>query len=97
MAPATGLPRPSTTLPLTVHSGIGTFASNRSVTVGIFVALLGKEFKTSDNMTAFAESVNIVVNVNDIPQFQTIIQRGVVDNDQFYRVFRQVLQEAGKR
>lgn len=63
----------------------------------IFVVLLGKELKTADNMTAFAESANIVVNVNDLPQIKAIIQRGVADNDQFYRVFRQVLQEAGRR
>jgi hypothetical protein len=63
----------------------------------IFVVLLGKEFKTFDNMTAFCQSVNVVVNVNDMAQIKTIIQRGAADNDQFFRVFRQVLQEAGRR
>ena len=63
----------------------------------IFVVLLGKELKTFDNMTAFCQSVNVVVNVNDMAQIKAIIQRGAADNDQFYRVFRQVLQEAGRR
>lgn len=63
----------------------------------MFVALLGREGKTFDNMMAFAQSVNVVVNVNDLPQLRGILQKGLADNEQFYRVFRQVLQEAGKR
>ncbi|MBI2217374.1 MAG: hypothetical protein HYU51_08760 [Candidatus Rokubacteria bacterium] len=63
----------------------------------VFVALLGPELKTYDNMTAFSRSVNLVVNYNDVAQIKPILQRGIADNDQFYRVLRQVLQEAGKR
>ena len=63
----------------------------------IFVVLLGKDFKTYDNMTAYSESVNLVVNVNDLSQVKVILERAVADNDLFYRVFRQVLQEAGRR
>jgi ActR/RegA family two-component response regulator len=63
----------------------------------MFVALLGGDVKTLDNMMAFAKSVNLVVHYNDVPQIKAALQRAVADNDQFYRVFRQVLQEAGKR
>jgi CheY-like chemotaxis protein len=63
----------------------------------IFVALLGRDVKTLDHMLAFAKSVNLVVNYSDVPQLQALLTRAVADNDQFYRVFRQVLQEAGKR
>lgn len=63
----------------------------------IFVALLGKQFKTFDNMTAFAKSVNAVVNVNDLPQLKGILRQGIAENDQFYRVFREVLREVGRR
>lgn len=63
----------------------------------MFVALLSPEVKTLDNMTAFAHSVNAVVSYNDIAQIKPILQRALVDNDQFFRVVRTVLQEAGKR
>jgi hypothetical protein len=63
----------------------------------IFVLLVGENVKTLDNATAFSRSVNAVINVNDLGQLATILRRAVADNDQFYRVFREVLQAAGKR
>ena len=63
----------------------------------MFIALLGQDLKTFDNMMAFAKSVNVVVSYGDLGQLKAIFERGISDNDQFYRVFRQVLQEAGKR
>jgi len=63
----------------------------------IFVVLLGREFKTFDNMMAFARSVNVVVNVNDMPHLPAIIRKGLEDNNEFYRVFREMLAEVGRR
>jgi CheY-like chemotaxis protein len=62
-----------------------------------FVALVGREFKTFDNAMAFARSVNVVVNVNDLPHLPAILKKGITDHVEFYRTFRQVLAEAGKR
>ena len=63
----------------------------------IFVALLGQHLKTLDHMMAFAKSVNLVVGYGDLREFTALLTGAIGDNDQFYRVFRQVLQEAGKR
>ncbi len=63
----------------------------------IFVALLGRRFGTLNNMMAFAKSVNLVVHVSDLSQLKAILARGVAENDRFYRVYREVLREAGKR
>ncbi len=63
----------------------------------MFVALLGGGVKTLDNMAAFARSVNAVVSYDDLAQVKPILERGITDNDQFYRVFREVLQDVGKR
>jgi CheY-like chemotaxis protein len=63
----------------------------------MFVALLGREFKTFDNMMAFAKSVNVVVNLNDLPHLPAILRKGIADNNEFYRVLRGVLQETGRR
>ena len=63
----------------------------------MFVALLAPAVKTLDNMAAFASSVNTVVNYNDLAQAKAIFERAIADNDQFFRVLRSVLEEAGKR
>jgi hypothetical protein len=62
-----------------------------------FVALIGREFKTFDNAMAFARSVNVVVNVNDLPHLPAILKKGITEHVEFYRAFRQALTEAGKR
>ena len=63
----------------------------------IFLALIGKDFKTGDNMTAFAKSANIAVNENDIPDLKAVLRKSVADNDQFYKVFRESLLKMGKK
>ena len=63
----------------------------------MFVVLLGREFKTFDNAMAFARSVNVVVNLNDLPHLPAILKKGITDHVEFYRTFRQVLAEVGKR
>ena len=63
----------------------------------MFVTLLGREFKTFDNARAFARSVNVVVNLNDLPHLPAILKKGITDHVEFYRTFRQVLAEVGKR
>ncbi len=62
----------------------------------MFVALLGREYKTFDNMMAYARSVNVVVNPNDLQHLPAVLVKAMNDNNQFYRVFREVLAESGK-
>jgi CheY-like chemotaxis protein len=63
----------------------------------MFVVLLSHDAKTFDNMAAFVQSVNLVVNMSDLAHLRTLLERAVSESDDFYRVFRQVLQAAGKR
>jgi CheY-like chemotaxis protein len=63
----------------------------------MFVALLAPDVKTFDNMTAYHRSVNAVVNYNDVAHVKPILERGMAENDQFFRVIRTILQEAGRR
>ena len=63
----------------------------------MFVTLLGRQFKTFDNAMAFARSVNVVVNLNDLPHLPAILKKGITDHVEFYRTFRQVLADVGKR
>jgi hypothetical protein len=63
----------------------------------IFVLLISADVKSFDHATAFARSVNAVVNPNDLTQLGPALRRAILDNEAFYRVFREVLQAAGKR
>jgi PleD family two-component response regulator len=72
-------------------------ATSMQVRRYIFVAQLGAGVTTLDNATAFSRSVNAVINVNDVGQLAPILRRAIADNDAFYRVFREVLQAAGRR
>jgi predicted Zn finger-like uncharacterized protein len=62
----------------------------------IFVALLTDRFRTMDNMVAFHKSVNLIVNLNNIDEFEKILYRGIADNTGFYRVFKESLLKAGR-
>jgi CheY-like chemotaxis protein len=55
----------------------------------IFVTLLSSRFRTMDQMAAFQKSVNNVVNLNNIQDFDKILRRSLADHDLFYRVFRE--------
>jgi len=63
----------------------------------IFLALVSNDLKSADNMTAFAKSVNVVVNEKDLPQLKAILKKSIADNDHFYKVFRESLIKMGKR
>ena len=78
-----------------VLKSLGTMAM--SVRRYLFVLLIAPGVTSFDHATAFARSVNAVVNPNDLTQLGPALRRAIVDNDAFYRVFREVLQAAGKR
>ena len=61
-----------------------------------FVALVGENFKTLDNMEALAYSVNLVINQQDFDQLETILKKSIGDNDTFYKVYRETMTALGK-
>ena len=62
----------------------------------IFVVLMSSEFRTMDNMAAFEKSVNLVMNLENIDEAGVVIERGIADNDAFYRSFKDALKQAGR-
>jgi hypothetical protein len=44
-----------------------------------------------DNMTAFARSVNVVINPKDLNQLGLILKKSLAQHMEFYRVFKSVL------
>lgn len=61
----------------------------------IFVAMLSVGIRTMDNMTAFAESVNLIINLENIDDAGAIIERGIANNEAFYGTFKDALKRAG--
>lgn len=62
----------------------------------IFVALVSNRFRTMDNMAAFNKSVNTIINMENLNDFETIIKRGVADNEAFYHVFKETMKKMGR-
>jgi len=61
-----------------------------------FLALVADEFKTMDNMMAFAMSANMVINGGDLDRLTSIMQHAISDNEKFYKVFMDTMVEVGK-
>jgi predicted Zn finger-like uncharacterized protein len=61
-----------------------------------FLVLLSQEFKTLDNMRAFGESANLVVNPDDLSNLPLILKKAISDNEKFYKVFMDTIKEVGK-
>lgn len=67
-----------------------------SVRRNMFVILLGKNFRTTDNMLAFNKSVNLVVNLKDVDDMEKILKSALKDHMAFYQVFMESLKKAGR-
>ena len=44
-----------------------------------------------DHMAAFQKSVNMIVNMSNIDDFDKILRRGLADSDLFYRVIKEMV------
>lgn len=64
---------------------------NMAVRRNIFAAMITRRFRTMDNMIAFQKSVNMVVNVDNISDFDKILRRGMADAGLFYQAYKDCL------
>ncbi len=67
-----------------------------SVRRKMFLALIGDNFKTTDNMMAYSLSANLVVNVRDIDKLSGILKTSIAENEKFYKIFFDTLVEMGR-
>ena len=61
----------------------------------IFLMLISSQFKTLDNLMAFAKSVNAVINVNDIQRVKLVLERAMADHRRFYKVYWDLTRSIG--
>jgi len=57
----------------------------------IFVAYISDTYKTNDHMGAFCQSVNLMINRNQIPELKTIMPQAVKENESFYAVYQETM------
>jgi CheY-like chemotaxis protein len=69
---------------------------NMAVRRKMFVVVIGKNFKTLDNMSAFVRSANMVMNEADFSNFELILRKAMKENDTFYTVFKKALIDTGR-
>jgi DNA-binding response OmpR family regulator len=62
----------------------------------MFIALLSGRYQTMDNMAAFYNSVNLVINPTNTMEIKKILERGLESQAGFYRVFYESQRKAGK-
>jgi predicted Zn finger-like uncharacterized protein len=67
-----------------------------SVRRRMFVVLIGDDVKTGDPMEAFSLSANLVINREDTASLEGVLDQGVQENGQTYRVFHEISAEIGK-
>lgn len=61
-----------------------------------YVVRLSDTLHTMDSMAAFRESVDLVVNYENLDQLPGILRRARMEHDEFYSVFRESLRHAGR-
>ncbi len=67
-----------------------------SIRRNIFVAMISNRYRTMDNMMAFHDSVNLIINIKNIEDVGKILSRGITDTELFYNIYRETLKEIGR-
>jgi len=62
----------------------------------IVVLLISKSMHTMDNMAAFHASVNQIINYKQVNSMESLLQRTIIEHDQFYTVYNETLKKLGK-
>jgi hypothetical protein len=61
------------------------------------VVLIGPTFKTLDAMQAFGQSVHLVVNIMDLPNFTAILRKSWTEFGMLYKVYKDVFASQGEK
>src|ERR1043165_8865171 len=54
-----------------------------------FLVLLSHQFPTNDAMSAFVQSVDLIVNIADLANFRPVLRRGVTQYRELYSSFHE--------
>ena len=60
------------------------------------VVLLSSKYDTMDNMRAYNNSVNFIINKSDIGNAASILKSGIADSNEFYHEFKEAIRRSGR-
>jgi len=58
-----------------------------------FVVMLSHKFATNDAMSAFVQSVDMIINIADLANFKPVLRRGTAQHRELYHPFQQTLKQ----
>lgn len=61
-----------------------------------FVVLLSNTYRTMDQMMAYALSVNLIINMNDLDRLANILNTAMKRQEIFYKPFFDIMKEIGR-
>lgn len=62
----------------------------------MLIVLLSQTLPTLDNLTAYANNVNVVINMRDAAQIASILTKSAAENERFFRAMRETLSHRGR-
>lgn len=62
----------------------------------MFIAMLSSRLRTLDRMSALHRSVNMIIGIQNIKDFITLITNGMAENEGFYYTFTEIMKSSGK-
>lgn len=62
----------------------------------IFALMITDRFKTLDNMMTLNKSVDMIINNENMDEFEKILEHGLSSNNIFYRLYMEELKNAGR-
>lgn len=69
---------------------------NMAIRRDVFVLLVSSRFRTMDHMMAFNRSADVILNPENITDFEKVLKRGLAEHDLAYRVYRETLKKLGR-
>jgi predicted Zn finger-like uncharacterized protein len=67
-----------------------------SVRRNIFVVMVSDHIRTLDHMAALNKSVNLVINTKNAKDSGAILKKTVLENDFFFKIYREMQKETGR-
>ncbi|MBF0102237.1 MAG: zinc-ribbon domain-containing protein [Desulfobacterales bacterium] len=61
----------------------------------IFIAVITQRFRTMDNLNAYHNSINLFINRKNMDEFGKLLERGIMEYEVMYRVYKESMKKLG--
>jgi predicted Zn finger-like uncharacterized protein len=67
-----------------------------SIRRNIFLVMISDHYRTMDNTAALNKSVNLIINLKNAKDSGMILKKAILENDFFFKIYREMQKETGK-